>query len=421
MVAVTFGAGNKVANKKSKRKTKKEMSFNLEKLNTGLTRLASVRHYPVAKKQYVAKQTKGRVFRVGVLHKTELTEGTLLRNRRGFINAQLNTVAHAPSLYHWLFHRCGVPFAETQALVKSGGLKVDDVVVSSTNDLESQLSWETFQQLDIQIRSSLPALQATAAQQEHKGKEGGPASETVLRESPWVPALKRALHRSYHFLYLHPGLSISSEESDPRSFVHRLAPMMGPDSSALLGLNVLRPIGYLNGMKGIGIATNDVSMVRYWNNESLGNFGVYDVRFPRGTPPEVLQRAARDLDAVLQSTVQPQIPTDVGVTCSCVRCPPPSASRDVVASCLHPTVSFFTEERLLVTTPLLPYRMVRKLRKNGAFISLVRNGPFVLNASLVQKHQQIRPFNAAELALLFTFERRLKTNRMVLSLREFDL
>ncbi|KPA81584.1 hypothetical protein ABB37_03921 [Leptomonas pyrrhocoris] len=395
------------------------MSFSLEKLNKGLTRLASVRSYPAAKKQYVAKNTKGRVFRIGVLHRTEITEGILQRNRRGFINAQLNTVAHAPSLYHWLFHRCGIPFAETQVLTKSGGLKVDDVVVSSTNDLESQLSWETFQQLDIQVRSSLPALQRATTESNSKGGTSG--LDTVAptpNEGPWVPALKRALHRSYHFMYLRPGISISSEESDPRSFVHRLAPSMGADPAALLGLNILRPIGYLNGMKGIGITTNDVSMVRYWNNESLGNFGVYDVRFPRGTPPEVLQRAARELESVLQETVQTQMPMDVGVTCSCLRCPPPPPSRDVVASHLFPSVPLLVEERLLVTTPLFPYRMVRKLRKNGAFISLVRSGPFVLHASLVS--QQIRPFNAAELALLFTFERRLKTNRMVLSLREFD-
>lgn len=391
------------------------MSFNLEKLNTGLTRLASVRHYPASKKQYVAKQTKGRVFRVGVLHKTELTESALLRNRRGFINAQVNTVAHAPSLYHWLFHRCGIPFSETQALAKSGGLKVDDVVVSNTNDLESQLSWETFQQLDIQVRSSLPVLQTPAAAKEKTDD----ASEASPRETVWVPALKRALHRTYNFLYLHPAISISSEEADPRSFVHRMSPHMGIEPSALLGLNVLRPIGFLNGMKGIGIASNDVSMVRYWNNESLGNFGVYDVRFPRGTPAEVVQRAARELDVVLQTSVQSLLPADVGLTCSCVRCPPPLPSRDVVVSHLFPTTPFLREERLLVTTPLLPYRIVRKLRKNGAFISLVRSGPFVLNSALVQ--QKTRPLNAAELALLFTFERRLKTNRMVLSLREFDL
>lgn len=397
------------------------MSFKLEKLNAGLTRLASVRHYPKAKKQYVAKQTKGRVFRVGVLHKSELSDGVLQRNRRGFINAQLNTVAHAPSLYHWLFHRCGIPFAETQALVKRGALKVDDVVVASPNDLESQLSWETFQQLDIQVRSSLPALQAPVSPPSATpGTEaGGVSEEGVAKEGPWVPALKRALHRSYHFLYLHPGLSITSEESDPRSFVHRLAPVMGADPSAQLGLNVLRPIGYLDGMKGIGVATNDVSMVRYWNNESLGNFGVYDVRFPRGTPPEVLQRAARDLETILRDGVQAQMPMDVGVTCSCVVCPPPAPGRDVVASSLLPHVPLLQEERLLVTTPLFPYRMVRKLRKNGAFISLVRSGPFVLRGSLVQ--QKIRAFNATELALLYTFERRLKTNRMVMSLREFDV
>lgn len=389
------------------------MSFNLEKLNRGLTRLASVRQYPIAKKQYVAKQTKGRVFRVGVLHKKELTETALLRNRRGFINAQLNTVAHAPSLYHWLFHRCGIPFAETQALAKSGRLKVNDVVVSSATDLESQLSWETFQQLDIQVCSSLPALQSSSSTGPH-------ARDTLCAaEGTWVPALKRALHRTYTFIYLHPGVSVSSEESEPRSFVHRMAPIMGTDPSPLLGLNVLRPIGFFDGMKGIGIASNDVSMVRYWNNESLGNFGVYDVRFPRGTPLEVVQHAAKAVEATLRARVQPQLSTDVGVSCSCVCCPPPPPSRDTVANQLFSSIPLLTEERLLVTTPLLPYRAARRLQRSGALISLVRNGPFVLHSSLVQ--ETLRPCSATDLALLFTFERRLKTNRMVLSLREFDV
>lgn len=390
------------------------MSFNLEKLNRGLTRLASVRQYPAAKKQYVAKQTKGRVFRVGVLHKTELTEAALLRNRRGFINAQLNTVAHAPSLYHWLYHRCGIPFEETQALARSGSLKVNDVTVSSARDLESQLSWETFQQLDIQLRSSLPAVQTGST-----GGTDAKADEAVVAaRGPWVPALKRALHRTYSFLYLHPGVSISSEESEPRSFVHRMAPTMGSDPSAVLGLNVLRPIGFLHGMKGLGIASNDVSMVRYWNNESLGNFGVYDVRFPRGTPPELIRRAASDVETQLQATVQPMLLKDSGVSCACVCCPAPPAPRDMVAKHLFSTVPLHTEERLLITTPLLPYRVARRLHRNGAVISLVRSGPFVLQPSLVE--HQVRPLNTAELALLFTFERRLKTNRMVLSLREFD-
>ncbi|KAG5465091.1 hypothetical protein LSCM4_00543 [Leishmania orientalis] len=388
------------------------MTFNLEKLNRGLTRLASVRQYPTAKKQYVAKQTKGRVFRVGVLHKKELTETALLRNRRGFINAQLNTVAHAPSMYHWLFHRCGIPFAETQALVRSGGLKVNELIVSSFSDLESQLSWETFQQLDIQICSSLPALQSSSSTGTGERDISRPA------EGTWVPALKRALHRTYTFIYLHSGVSISSEESEPRSFVHRMAPIMGADPRALLGLNVLRPMGFLNGMKGIGIASNDVSMVRYWNNESLGSFGVYDVRFPRGTPLEVVRQSAKDIEATLEEKVQSQLSSDVGVSCSCVCCPPPPPPRDTVANYLFSALPLLTEERLLVTTPLLPYRAARRLQRNGAVISLVRNGPFVLRSSLAQ--EKLRPCSATDLALLFTFERRLKTNRMVLSLREFD-
>lgn len=396
------------------------MSMNLGKLNNGLTRIVSIANYPKPKKQYIERQTKGRVFRIGVLHKKELSDAALQRNRRGFINAQLNTVAHAPSMYHWLFHRCGIPFAETQEMVRSGGLKVDGVIVSNVDDLESQLRWETFQQLDIQVRSSSlyaqqmkdpSVMNRTSAKTEKE-------RENVLAGGQWVPALKRALHRTYILLYIHPGVSISSEESDPRSFVHRMAPLMGSDPSALLGLNILRPIGFMNGMKGIGIATNDVAMVRYWNNESLGNFGCYDVRFARGTPPEVIRRATEDISSVVETDMKPRIPADIRVPCSCVRSLPPPLAQDIVASQLFPNIALHAEDRLLVSTPLMPYRLVRRIRKNGGFVSLIRSGPFALHASLVQ--QKMRLLSPTELALLFTFERRLKTNRMVMSLREFS-
>ncbi|CCW63848.1 unnamed protein product [Phytomonas sp. EM1] len=390
-------------------------SLGIEKLNQGLSRIVSIRRRPEIRRQYVERLTKGRVFRIGTLHNRELSEEVLRRNRRGFTNAQLNTVAFAPSLYHWLFHRCGIPFAESQRLVEQGRLRVDDVLVTRTRELESQLEWSTFQRLDIQLRPFHGS-----------------------GEVAWVPALKRALHRSYQFLYLDRGVSLSSEEANPRSFIHRVvtASAVGGSSSsgsnrsgraetagispeAALGLNVLRPIGFIDGLKGLGIITNDVSMIRNWNNEFLGNYGVYDLRFPRGAPVEVIRNAAEDITRTLKEGIQAQLASLAGapsIPCVCAVKPSPPRAQDLVSE-LHRDIALLPE-RILVSTPLMPYRLVKRLQRAQCLIALVRSGPFVLTQPLVQSRSP-RPLSPAELGILFTFERRLKVNRMVLSLRQF--
>ncbi|KEG09158.1 hypothetical protein DQ04_05701010 [Trypanosoma grayi] len=405
--------------------------INLERLNTGVTRIVSVKKYPVTRRQRLPRSTKGRVFRLGVLHSKEMTEAMLLRNRRGFVNSQVNTVAHAPSMYHWLFHRCGVPFEETRELARTGGLMVNGVALDRMG-LESQMDWAELQKLDIRIRieaSPSGKTSGPSTDKDSSSKSDGSSSSSSPSSSPssssvmWVPALKRALHRQYFFVYLHPGISITSDQADPRSFVHRITPLVG--STAGLGMNILRPIGFMNGMRGLGLATNDVSMVRYWNNEFLGNYGVYDIRFPRGVPSEVVHQVAKDVNNALDAGIRKQLSGDVKVPCSCSVEPVPmqpqkqqqqQRGRDVVAAThLKPLHS----ERLLLRTPLLPYRVARKIRRAGGVTTLVRSGPFALPPSLPAA--KMRPLSPQELALMFTFERRLKTNRVVLSLREFGM
>lgn len=509
-----------------------------EKLNSGLVRLVSDRSYPVLQKGKFSKNKKmrrGAVFRIGALHRQPLTEGALKRNRRGYFNAQLNTVAHAPSLYHWLFHRCGIPFEETQMLIQTSGLRMDGALVQSLDEAEVQRPWSDWQRLRIDVRSTNPlAVQAVRAKnmnnstrttpmrdpdgttiQSGSGREsmsdhmedgtGDPglshAKEETMRsgttssafaEKEWsganrseaqgegsrgasgngfqewiedehvfVPALQRALHRRYFFQFLHPGISLSSEVEDPRSFVHRLIPSFFPSSSCeTLGLNQLHPMGLITGVKGLGIVSNDVSIVRYWNNAFLGNYGVYDVRFVAGTPREVMEAAQKRLETALHESVMAQSPQallggekqqtpsssssstllsssggPLGVipSCRCTLERVPPASRDWIAaqhfsssassspkkeSNMRRTPELSSDGRLLVTTPLFPYREVKKLWRVGARITLVRSGPFSLPDDLARVSH--RPLTVEELALLFAFERKLKVNRMILSLTEFD-
>lgn len=481
------------------------------KLNSGLVRLVSVRNYPPAQKPKFAGEKKlrrGAVFRVGALHRKPLTEEVLRRNRRGYVNAQVNTVAHAPSLYHWLFHRCGIPFEETQMLIKTGGLRMNGALVQRLDEAEVQLPWSDWQKLIIEVRTSNPlavqALQHSSSpssfdsfpHEEGKEKDDGgrkwhsedqeesaqeekregfdaaeqkesserQGKDLVKEEGVFVLALQRALHRRYLFQYLHPSLSISSDVADPRSFVHRLTPVFFRTSSEALGLNHLHPMGVIAGIRGLGIASTDASMIRYWNNACLGNYGVYDVRFAAGTPCEVMDGARKRLMAALQASVMSQLPeallgsgegsassqelstlstsiTSAGTIppCQCTLEPVPPSSRDWVGSQLvlsssspFPSLGqqqekrnkrgnhreFSKDARLLVNTPLFPYREVKHLWRLGAVITLTRSGPFSLPEDLA--HIQHRLLTVEELALLFAFERKLKVNRMILSLREFE-
>lgn len=344
----------------------------------------------------------------------------LLKNRRGFVNSQVNTVAHAPSMYHWLFHRCGVPFEETNDLVKSGRLTVDGEAVDPSR-LETQMEWTTLQKLDVRIRVDvLPSGRTSGPSMDRDGRSNNADSPPT---SMWVPALKRALHRQYFFLYLHPGVSMTSDQTDPRSFVHRLTPIIG--STSAIGMNILRPIGFMNGMRGLGLATNDVSMVRYWNNEFLGNYGVYDIRFARGVPSEVVRSLAEEINSALDSGIRRQLSKDVVVPCTCSVDSLPASQKHNQRHSRH-KADFVAElysrplhdERLVIHTPLLPYRVAQKIRRVGGFTTMVRSGPFALPPSLPEA--KLRPLSPQELGMMFTFERKLKTNRVVLSLREFD-
>lgn len=418
------------------------------KLNSGLVRLASVRNYPkLQRRKVVGKFLKGRVFRVGALHRKPLTEQALLRNRRGYVNAQLNTVAHAPSLYHWLFHRCGIPFEETQALIQKEGLVVNDTIIRDAADAEVQLGWAEWQRMKILVRTENPRVKEDHGMGEDTSASAGKPSTNkhnpLTTAGALVPALQRALHRRYFFQYVHSGLSISSDVADPKSFVHRLSPLMAP--SEALGLNMLRPVGFMNGMRGLGIATNDVALVRYWNNECLGNHGVYDVRFRKGTPQTVVDGSHRHLQTALETvkmslpsslvgSAKKQVETAPRIPCSCSVDRVPSLSRDPVRSNLllpesvnaslgsstsWPSTSNLSEDyRLLVSTPLMPYREARQLRRVGGCITLVRSGPFQLPGDLAKIGH--RELTTEELLLLFAFERKLKINRMMLSLTEFD-
>lgn len=432
----------------------------LERINkSGLNPIASVMTYPRTKNVYVAKDTKGKVFRLQKLHACEEGRETLSKNRRGFTNSKMVTVAHAPSLYHWLFHRCGICFEEARELVAHRRLVVDGTVVEKITDMEAQLEWDTFLGMDIQVKVPKSAMNSAASTLSRDSKD--PLDADLAQ----VPVLQRALHRTYMLMCTDFGTSTSSDVSDPRSFVHRInrdassilaqkflakdpraesqLRALLQDSTSKIGLNVIRPAGFVSRtMTGLTLVTNDVTTMRHWNNEYVGNYGVYDIRFPMGAPDEVYRAALTDINEALAASVKKCVPLeDLKIACSAELQHLPEALRGKpdVAAALNALNRSKLEEsmgkqrshrqspqiddhrRILVETPLLPYRVVNRLRRNSACITTVKVGPFSLPMSLV-RHQKfsMRPLSLEELVAFFAFEKKMKTNRIIYSLREFD-
>ena len=438
-----------------------------EQLNQkGLHPIVSVLKYPKTRRSFNAVQLKGRVFRLTNLHAIPLGPKALDNNKRGFINSKMNTVAHAPSLYYWYSYRCGISFTEAKLLLEQRRLKANGVLIDKESDLEAQLEWEELRSMDIEIQND---------------------------RGEWVPALQRARHRWYSFHCLDHRQSQIADEAEPRSFVHKYqsfhtsattptedenssqptSVLTTPTSSSL---NVIRPSGMLSyKMAGLSIVTNDVSTLRHWNNESLGNNGLYDIRFPLGTPDEVYRGALRNIQEhlhVIQARADRSDDPSLAIvpqkySVSLQELPDALRGKKDVASLLHElevacqsTRSIAPKldhsRRLLVATPLFPYRLAKRLTLNRAYVTNLKVGPFSLPPSLITKalahhkttiqqqqssstthgyNQQanestitshsaagsmIRPLTVEELVAFFAFERKMKTNRIIHSLQEFN-
>jgi hypothetical protein len=342
-----------------------------------------------------------RLFKLQALHKFTPSVDLLEKNRRGFATGASVTAALAPSLTHYLFNKGGICFDEAAELLQQRRIEVDGTVVESQRQMESQEFWYTVAERDIRIR---PA-------------EGG--------GGPAVPVAHRALHRKYFITYVNPvRQNITTEVADPKSLLHRLATVVGPTDR--LGMNIVRPIGYITGMGGLAIVTNDVLTLRHWNNEHVGNYGVYSVRLHRGAPQEELAAveamAAKALAPVLAQQHR-DVCGDYG--CRLVDAASPldeagGASYDEVLAPHVPESVMQTLHgtSLIIQTPLFPYRLFKALRSRTRMCTLVQMGPFVLPRTL--QRGECRPLDIDELTTFFAFERRLKTNRLVFTLREFD-
>ena len=367
-----------------------------------LHKVASSREYFPTKKANLPLMHH-RLFKLTQLHKFETTDEYLDKNKRGFTTGSTITAALAPSLTHFLFHRGGICFEESAEMVKQRRIEVDGTVVESQEQLESQAFWFDIAERDIRIRP------------EGQLQNSGETTRTS------VPVAHRALHRTYLLTYVNPTRqNITTEVADPKSMIHKIARFVSPTD--LIGMNIVRPIGFISGMGGLAILSNDVLTLRHWNNEHVGNFGVYELRFHRGAPREEIASVQSVIQRALKSVLQQQhrdMRQQGGYGCWQHDSPPSTIEVDPLAphvplsllQQLHPT-------RLMVKTPLFPFHAFRAIRRRIRLCSLVQMGPFVLPPSLGR--DECRPLNLDELTAFFAYERKLKTNRLVFTLREFD-
>jgi len=351
----------------------------------GLHRVLSELKYH-KRKRVTMPPLYSRVFRVTRLHQHEAPSSSqLLKNRQGFTDSTMETAALVPSATHYLFHKCGISFEETKALAETGRLKRGDKTLA------------------------LPELEA-----QHMWKDVACSGITIdMGNGVSVPVEHRPLHRYYRLVYINPKMRIGVDVTDPRGVVSRLR----MEEAFRVGANLVKPMGLVTGMSGIGIVTNDVTSLRYTNNEFLGNFGVYDLRFPRGTPPEVRLQFSKRATSDIQHVIKEQL-RDL-VQRSPVKYGAQLTTSPPVDGLSNPTEERLLEpERLVITTPRFPFRLYSNLSRYSHSVTLVRMGPFVLRPALME--QQQRPLTSAEVRAFFTWERAMKVNRVVLTLREFD-
>lgn len=406
---------------------------------------------------------KGSVFRLRKLHADRLSSIELQRSEAGDLASAQSTVAHLPSLYYWLQVRGGISFTEAAALVKAGRILLGGKPVTGDEALLQQAPWQEMAQLDLKIIN-------------WKGRTVDPQH--------------RALHRQYYFLLNVKGLDLINTVENPLSFVHSLTK---PDPAGLSSFSVLRPAGTLRTTRGLWLATNDVQIKPIWQSETLGNFGVYSVRFHAGCPDEIIEATRQRIESEL-ALIARLMPTDIKVPFTAKICDLPIETPDFITRAdPRPNIR---SKHILVSTPRFPISVATKMRGYVASVFLLKNGPFDCRAecnlsagipapcplshtskpmwssflkepsidgdnatALIGRQEKLREFHnkrqtaqiggerstrgevthgkdisplwhslfdccrlleRQELVQLYTFERKLKTNKVILGLRELQ-
>lgn len=323
--------------------------------------------------------TAGSLFRVKPL--TAMFSATDLNAQA---SAKLATAAQAPSLLYWLWLRCGVSLEEGAALAENKRILMNGQPVVERSELMAQRHWKALAAADVQI-----------------------VTDTGRR----VAAAHRALHRRYELLHVKWGTTHTNDELDPRSFRHLLREV---HPIALPRMNLLEPAGFANKMGGLAIATNDALTWPLWVNDALGNFGVYESRFIRGTPPEEMSAIAQFVNLALSEANRGLMSSDVSLPNE-ARLERVDGERD---DCKRPAADWDPTTKLVIRTSSFPATLWRRVRAITSATTLVGMGPFTLPSNLGPG--QSRLLTNDELRAFFLFERRLKTNRVVYSLREFN-
>lgn len=347
------------------------------------------------------------------LHSKNFSEGDLRRASFGVTTAgRKRATAHFPSLYYWLLHCCGISLAETKQLSLQGRLYVNDFKVVQEGDLEYQHTWADLNKLRVEIES-----------------------ESENR----VPATDRSKHRKYYYVHMPRGATCEADVTDPRSFVHFAA--FPEESSPLL----ITGAGYDRRMSGLAIATNDALALSYYHHIHHGCPSYYQVAFIKGTPPEMKERviealhssfrgAAQLPDIAIRGLIAPAVAAPLveelaGVVAEATRCSDSDKRSVTPQETPHSSLFQFPlngfrqapvdeADRLILQCSLWPHRLRSDITKSTDGVKCLGIGPFRLPNSLASR--AACAFSENDLQLFFAYEKKLKINRLVATLRQLS-
>ena len=94
---------------------------------------------------------RGSIFRLRNLHPDGLTGIDVQRSEAGAMSSAQSTAAHLPSLYYWLQVRGGISFSETQALSKAGRLLWNGKAITGDEVLLKQTPWQELANENIKV------------------------------------------------------------------------------------------------------------------------------------------------------------------------------------------------------------------------------------------------------------------------------
>lgn len=350
------------------------------------------------------------------------------------------TAALAPSLYYYLHQKGGISFADATQLCLKGRLLLKGQPITNPEALTQQGAYEDVSRLPLVVVNDAGKACAVA---------------------------DRHLHRTYVKVFLRGNTGRFPEIEDPRSYLHQF-PLLAVSSSSPprdgdvdghsaqrevspadddsgtspVQTFLLRAVGCVRGMEGVGVVTNDAVMAQHIAQPAVGAYGVFHIILHPGTPPDEVkdmilwleahaERPAKandtpsgedeDDDAAREGTTAAQreagMPQQKAKPALAFALPDPP---DYVLSANGRSSVVTAPPVISVTTGRFTSQMLSEVKRRLAPLKIrcVRFGDSVVLPPSWKEPGMSSVLQGEELSALFAEERRRKVHRLIWSLRD---